>query len=255
MIVATVSAVPLPDYTLYGSVTVNGNKLTKEDSNIISLSVDGKELVKFQMGDVNADAYVLKIPMNSEKTEGYARTGDLARIYVDGVEVDQSPVTIGDFGTTVKLDLTVSPEQQEQETQESTGTTGGGSSESSSRSHRGGGSSNEKETSKELINVKLPEQEEKKEEPEKRLKIEPKRDEEIKEITETEVLKQQKEETKKGFFEKLINLLGFGKEKITGRAVSELPSPKPLIGILIALVIIVVSLLIAYSLIFRGERE
>ena len=72
------------------------------------------------MGDVDADAYVLRVSMNSEEMEGFAQVGDIARIYIDGREADQSPVTITDFGTTVSLDLTVGSAQEDEPDEETT---------------------------------------------------------------------------------------------------------------------------------------
>ena len=94
ILISTIAAIPLPDYTLYGSVTVNNNKLTKDDSNIISLTVDGNELVSFTMGEVDVDAYVLRVPLNDEDIADAAQTEDSARIYVDGIEVDPSEVPL-----------------------------------------------------------------------------------------------------------------------------------------------------------------
>jgi cysteine-rich repeat protein len=100
-----VGAVPVPDYTLYGEAYVNGNQLLRTDSATVSLKVDNQEIVYFDMGDVDADAYVLRVPMNSERTPGFAMTGDTAYIYINNVSINENPCIIGDFGTTIKLDI------------------------------------------------------------------------------------------------------------------------------------------------------
>ena len=258
-VIAIVEGVPVPDYTLYGSVTVDGTKLTKDDSSVITLTLEGAELVKFTMGDVDADAYVLRVPMNSEATPGYAQTGDSVRIFVDGREVDQSPITVGDFGTTVKLDISVgstpSSDEPEDETPVETTTTG--------RSSGGGGGSSSSgssgsEPDVETVTVPVPElyekevAEEDEEEPEPTL-IEQQETSQVKE--DTLLTGATVEEEKIGFFQRILNFLGIGKETTpTGEAVAEVPKAKPLIGILIALVIVAVGLAVAYFLIFSREQ-
>jgi hypothetical protein len=284
-----VSATPVPDYTLYGSATVSGKILTKEDTNVISLRLNEQELVKFTMGDVAADAYVLRVQMDSERTEGRAMKGDSVRIYIDGKEIDQSPVTIGDFGITVKLDITVSgtpstcsPNWQcgawescsASSTQSRTctdlnncgtasnkpaisqpctppnsgsgGSSGGSGSGSSSKS-------NSKETPKvtETISVNdntpaVPTTQ----------KAETVKKTVIKTAEENEPATQQisseEQEEKVSLLQKIKDLFGFGKEMpITGEAVADVPTPRPLVGILIALVIVAFGLLVAYVIIFK----
>jgi len=241
MLINIVCAVPIPDYTLYGKVTVDGTILTKDDSNIISLTVDGKELTSFTMGEVDADAYVLRVPMNSEEIEGFAQVGDTARIYIDGKEADQSPVTIGDFGTTVNLDLTIGSEQGEEEESSGRDSSSGGSSRSSDR-----------EPEHESITITVSDEEEP-------IKEEVKEDKKAI-VTKTEDKKVEEksekitEEQKIDVFQRLINFLGFGEKATTGAAVAEVPRAKPLIGILIALVIIAIGLAIAYFVIFKREE-
>jgi len=240
ILVSIVTAIPLPDCTLYGSVTVNDYLLTKDDSNVISLTVDGEELASFTMGDVDADAYVLKVPINSEETEGFAQTGDTARIYIDGEEVDQSPITIGDFGTTIKLDLSVSSEQPTPSGGTSSSTSGGGSRKSGDR---------EPEVSRESIIIPEPE-----EISEEQPKIKPKEEDVvISAETPQKQTKEVKEEVEKiGLLQRLRNL--FGEKDVTGKAVAEAPKAKPLIGIIIALIIVAVGLTIAYFVIFKREK-
>jgi hypothetical protein len=238
-----VYAIPLPDYTLYGEVTLNGEKLTKNDSNAITLEVDGAELVNFQMGEVNADAYALRVPMNSEDTEGYAVSGDIARIFVDGNEVDQSPITIGDFGITEKIDLTLGEEQVvEPEPDENDNSDNGGSNDGSSGSRD---TFVERETI--VITDSNAEQGQTAEpqpiqEPEPVAEPEPTED-----IVVTPISAETDEE--QTFFQRLASLFKVG---ATGGAVAETQA-KPLIGIIIILVVVAIGLSIAYFVIFQKE--
>ena len=46
-----VTAIPQQDYTLYGTATLDGVVLTARDDAVISLAVDGVELVSYRMGN------------------------------------------------------------------------------------------------------------------------------------------------------------------------------------------------------------
>lgn len=238
-------AIPVPDYTLYGSATVNGRILTKEDSNIITLALDGKQLVSFKMGDVAADAYVLRVPMNSERTEQYAMAGDSVRIYIDGNEVKESPVTIGEFGTTVKLDMTIASESEQPTTPKSSG---GGSS-----SHKQSTSDETEPKTTETVTIPSSQQSEEK------TVVQPLQPKAEIPQTQSEALEQttEKEESSGvSIFQRIKDFLGLG--KITGAATTDIkktetPAAKPLVGIFIALIIVAVGLAIAYALIFKKE--
>jgi hypothetical protein len=280
-----VSAIPVPDYTLYGSATVSGKTLTKEDTNVISLKLDGQELVSFTMGDVAADAYVLRVPMNSERTDGYAMAGDSVRIYVDDKEADHSPVIVGDFGSTVKLDISVSgsvtsctPNWQcnSWESCSSSGSqsrtcndlnncgtttnmpaTSQSCTPPSSGSSGSSGGSSSKSSSKDTpkvtetigVSEDEPETTVQKNEPVKKTVI----ISEQKQTTAQEISTEESEdEPKVSLWQKIKEILGLNKEEIpTAQVVSDVPQPKPLIGILIALVIIAFGLLVAYVIIFK----
>ena len=100
---------PQPDFTLWGTAYVNGAALTHEDIGYnITLEVQGKELVRYRMGETPAygDYYVLKIPMDDDPAvAGKGQPGDDAFIYINGNAVNESPLTLGKFGETVEKDI------------------------------------------------------------------------------------------------------------------------------------------------------
>lgn len=102
-------AVPMPEYTLYGTAHLNNVALTAGDAEYaVSLKLNGTTLVSYAMGSVGSygDRYVLKTPMDSDQAvSDAAYPGDTASLYINGVEIDESPVTIGDFGETTELDI------------------------------------------------------------------------------------------------------------------------------------------------------
>jgi hypothetical protein len=100
---------PVLPFTFYGTASVNGTPLTQADTAYsVSLYVDGVELVSYSMGDYPAagDSYKLEVPMDYEPAvtdKGYP--GDTAYVYINGVEVDESPLTLGGYGITVPQDI------------------------------------------------------------------------------------------------------------------------------------------------------
>ncbi len=84
-----------PDFpvTYYGTCYVDGTALTASDTGYtFTVEVDGELLVSYTMG-TDGNFYVLKIPMvtiNDNETFG-AHPEDIARIFVNGIEVDESP--------------------------------------------------------------------------------------------------------------------------------------------------------------------
>jgi hypothetical protein len=100
---------PQPDFTLWGTVYVNGTALTREDTGYtVTLEVKGQGLVRYTMGENPAygDHYVLKVPMDDEpamKNKGQA--GDVASIYVNGNAATESPLALGAYGETVEMDV------------------------------------------------------------------------------------------------------------------------------------------------------
>jgi hypothetical protein len=100
---------PQPDFTFYGTAYVNGTPLTQTDTGYtITLEADGIELVRYRMGDDPGygDNYVLIVPMDDDPavtTKG--QEGDTAYVYINGVEVDESPLTLGDYGKTLPQDI------------------------------------------------------------------------------------------------------------------------------------------------------
>jgi hypothetical protein len=102
-------AIPQPDFTFWGTVYVNGAALTRDDTDLtITLEVEGQELVRYTMGDnpTHMDYYVLIVPMddNSAVTDK-GQKGDIASIYINSVEVTESPITLDEYGKTVEQDL------------------------------------------------------------------------------------------------------------------------------------------------------
>jgi len=96
----SVFAMPQPDYTFLGTVSVNGIPLTQADTGYtVSLEVDGVELVRYRMGDNPGagDSYVLIVPMDDDPAvTTKAQIGDTAYVYINGVEVDESPFLLVD---------------------------------------------------------------------------------------------------------------------------------------------------------------
>jgi len=106
--IGLVTAVPpTQPYTLYGTATLNGKALTAQDDDVISLKVDGVELVSYTMGDISGtDNYVLKVPMDSDASvTTAAQEGDSAYIYINGVEISEGVQVIGAPATVVTLDI------------------------------------------------------------------------------------------------------------------------------------------------------
>lgn len=102
---------PQVDFTLYGRAMVEGKELTRSDTNyIITLEVDGVELVRYVMGSYASyeDFYVLKVPMDSDpQVSNKAYMGDTANVFIDGYSISENPVAIGNPGDTVLLDITI----------------------------------------------------------------------------------------------------------------------------------------------------
>jgi hypothetical protein len=106
--IGLVTAVPpTQPYTLYGTATLNGKVLTAQDDDVISLKVDGVELVSYTMGDIaGIDHYVLKVPIDSNSSvTTAAQEGDSAYIYINGVAISEGVQVIGAPGTTVPFDI------------------------------------------------------------------------------------------------------------------------------------------------------
>jgi len=99
------------DYTLYGRVKARGKALTKSDADYtITMEVDGVELARYVMGISRSykNYYVLKVPMDSDpQVSNKAHKGDTARIFVNGYPVRENPVTIGNPGETVLMNISV----------------------------------------------------------------------------------------------------------------------------------------------------
>ena len=110
--IGVVTAIPQQPYTLYGTATLNGKVLTAQDNAVISLEVDGVELVSYTMGDISGtDNYVLKVPMDSDSSvTTAAQEGDTAYIYVNGIAINEGAQIIGAPSTTVQFDISVTSE-------------------------------------------------------------------------------------------------------------------------------------------------
>ena len=110
--VGLVTAVPQQDYTLYGTATLNGKALTAQDDAVISLKVDGVELVSYTMGDIaGTDNYVLKVPMDSDSSvTTAAQEGDSAYIYINGVAIIEGVQVIGAPAAVVQVDISATSE-------------------------------------------------------------------------------------------------------------------------------------------------
>jgi len=102
-------AKPQPDFTFWGTAHVNGVPLTQSDTDhIITLEVDGIELVQYTMGDmaIYEDYYVLKVPMDDDPmVVDKGQAGDTAFVYINGNPVDENPLTLGNYGETVLQDI------------------------------------------------------------------------------------------------------------------------------------------------------
>jgi|GEM_PF-1500815 len=111
---ASVFAKPQPDFTFFGTASVNGVPLTQSDTDTtITLEVEGVELARYTMGDNPAagDYYVLIVPMDDDPTvtnKGFP--GDSALVYINDNPVDENPLTLGNFGQTLvqNIDATIS---------------------------------------------------------------------------------------------------------------------------------------------------
>ncbi|RCV64772.1 hypothetical protein C5S53_07200 [Methanophagales archaeon] len=102
-----VTAIPQQDYTIYGTATLIGTVLTAQDDAVISLAVDGIELVSYTMGDISGtNNYVLKVPLDSDPgVTTAAQEGDSAYIYINGVAINEGPQIIEAPGTTAHVDI------------------------------------------------------------------------------------------------------------------------------------------------------
>jgi parallel beta-helix repeat protein len=109
--IGLVTAIPQQDYTLYGTATLNGKVLTAQDDAVISLKVEGIELVSYTMGDIpGTDNYVLIVPLDSEPgVTTAAQEGDTAYIYINGIAINEGVQIIGAPGTTVQFDISATP--------------------------------------------------------------------------------------------------------------------------------------------------
>ncbi|MCK4734171.1 MAG: right-handed parallel beta-helix repeat-containing protein, partial [Methanophagales archaeon] len=105
--IGLVTAIPQQDYTIYGTATLNDKVLTAQDDAVISLEVEGIELVSYTMGDIPVtDNYVLIVPLDSEPgVPTAAQEGDTAYIYINGIAISEGAQIIGAPGTTVQFDI------------------------------------------------------------------------------------------------------------------------------------------------------
>jgi len=116
--IGLVTAIPQQDYTLYGTATLDGTVLTAQDDAIISLAVDGLELVSYKMGDIpGTNNYVLKVLMDSDTgVTTAAQEGVTAYISINGVAIKEGPQIIGAPGATAQFDISASLEDIQQKT-------------------------------------------------------------------------------------------------------------------------------------------
>ncbi|HIJ26101.1 MAG: hypothetical protein HN661_14760 [Gammaproteobacteria bacterium] len=84
-----VSAIPLPDFIVYGAASAQDQVAAYWRDQSVSSS------------DVSNGLYKLAIPMGTQVRH---RKGDAVEIWINGVPTGQR-VTIGDFGTAQRLDL------------------------------------------------------------------------------------------------------------------------------------------------------
>ena len=105
--IGVVTAIPQQPYTLYGTVTLNGEILTAQDDDVVSLKIDDIELVSYTMGDISGtDNYVLKVPMDSDLGVTIAaQEGATAYIYINGIAINEGFQIIGAPGTPVQFDI------------------------------------------------------------------------------------------------------------------------------------------------------
>jgi parallel beta-helix repeat protein len=105
--IGVITAIPQQPYTLYGTATLNGKVLTAQDDNVISLKVEGIELISYTMGDIpTTDNYVLKVPIDSDpNVTTAAQEGDTAYTYINGIAINEGFLIIGAPGTPVQFDI------------------------------------------------------------------------------------------------------------------------------------------------------
>lgn len=94
--------IPEPDNIIYGAAPAGATVLT--------LKIGGVDIVSYTMGSVPSAGdyyYILRVPMDSvdEQTDGTARTGDLADIFVDDDPTAVTTITLADRGTVIKKHL------------------------------------------------------------------------------------------------------------------------------------------------------
>jgi len=99
---AAPSSPPAIPHMLRGTVTVDGAALTQDSGAVIIAKVDGAQVSRYTMGDMQFDQYFLYFQLNSTLTEGMQAT-----ITVDGQAINENPVTIGASGTEHTLDISV----------------------------------------------------------------------------------------------------------------------------------------------------
>ena len=100
MSIGVVYAPPMIPYSLTGTAYVDDVALTSDDTDYtVSLEIDGVEIASYTMGDnpEMGDDYYLVVPLGiaGDFLSGFASPGDLADIFINGVLVAESPVTIG----------------------------------------------------------------------------------------------------------------------------------------------------------------
>jgi hypothetical protein len=105
IIAVFVTAIPQPDYIMYGAAYINAVRLLRTDNATISLKINNSELVHFHMGDAADDVYILRVPMNTERTTGFAMTGDVATIYINNHPITEGTRVIGNSGDFFELNI------------------------------------------------------------------------------------------------------------------------------------------------------
>ncbi len=101
---------PEPANVIYGKVAIGDVPLTDENTEVvISLKINDIIFASYRMGDRAGmgDRYLLNVPMDAEgvRSPNTARKGDVATIYVSGIEA--GTFTIGEMGQLTLKNLTI----------------------------------------------------------------------------------------------------------------------------------------------------
>ncbi len=95
-------AVQKPPFVLYGKIIEDGHTLTSSHGSSISAKVGSVEAASCVLDSdpLFKDFYFLIVPVDD-----VFHTGDIARIYVDGLPTEYDPITLGEMGAIRRYDM------------------------------------------------------------------------------------------------------------------------------------------------------